>query len=247
MPRNIKIAAITVSTLDGMLRENYARALRLGQIALSGKPDLILFPEAFAAGYCGVDLAPYAEELDGPWPRKFRTLSRRGRCLVLFGMLERAPEGIRNVVVLFDRGELIGVHAKHSLWPDREMPYRDEPSLMVPGPGLDIFPTRFGRVAPLICYESVIEENWHQVAERGAELVLSPYNCTGDPAHNNLKYSPMFKLPSAWTDKTGTTYLGEKWIPNLGTAGAVDAQGKVLAKSAPGVEEIVHVELESRP
>lgn len=239
----IRIAAIAVATVDGMVAENYARALRLGEIALSSKPGIILFPEAFAAGYCGTDLRPYAEALDSDYQRRFMDLSRQGDCLVAVGFIEKVSAGVRNTVALYDRGACLGTHSKRSLWVDKKRPYRDEPALMEPGPALEVFPTRFGRTAVVICYENMLAANWDEVAGK-VDFVLSPYNCEGDPSHNNIREAKRLGIPSAWADRTGTVYTGPNgWAPNPGTAGLVDASGTVLAKSEPGVETIVVGEL----
>ena len=239
----IRIAAIAVATVDGMVRENYARALRLGEIALAQKPDIVLFPEAFAAGYCGGDLRPYAEELDGEFPCAFAALSKRGECMVLFGFLERVQGGIANSVAIYDRGQLLGVHRKSSLWCDAERPYRDEPSQFVRGDGIEVFQSRFGPFAVVICYENMLAENWDKIAGR-VGFVLSPYNCEGDPSHNNLREAKRLGIPSAWADRTGTVFSDKGYVPNPGTAGLVSASAEVIARSAPGVEAIVVGELQ---
>ena len=38
----ITFAVLLLSTVDGFVNENYARAIRLCKIALAGKPDIIL-------------------------------------------------------------------------------------------------------------------------------------------------------------------------------------------------------------
>lgn len=77
-PRKVKIAAIALATLDGMLESNYARALRMAEISLQYKPEIILLPEAFAAGYGGQPLAQYAEEVaKSEHLADFRRLSAR--------------------------------------------------------------------------------------------------------------------------------------------------------------------------
>jgi len=234
----VRIAAVAVATVDGMMTENAARALRLSEIALAESPEIVLLPEAFAAGYCGEDLSACAETLDAEVPQRFRRLSCAGGCMVVFGFLAKAPGRIRNAVAVYDRGELVGVHCKHSLWPDARRPYRDEVSLMLPGDGIEVFPTRLGKMAVLTCYENMLAANWDRIASE-ADFVVSPYNCQGDPAHNNVKHAKRLALPSAWADRTGTVYAGEKYMPNLGTAGLVDGGGTVIAKSEPGVEAIV--------
>jgi predicted amidohydrolase len=77
----IKVAAISIATVDGLVEANYQRALRLTEIAIDSSPDIVLLPETFAAGYCGTDLAPYAETRESPWLKAFRELSRKGDCM----------------------------------------------------------------------------------------------------------------------------------------------------------------------
>ena len=78
--RKVKIAAIALATVDGMLENNYARGLRMAEISLQYQPDIILLPEAFAAGYCGRALAEFAEEVaTSEHLAKFRRLSAQTR------------------------------------------------------------------------------------------------------------------------------------------------------------------------
>jgi len=242
----IKIVAIALATVDGMVEANYARALRLAEISLKHKPDIILLPEAFAAGYCGKALADYAEEVEkSAHLAKFRKLSAQAGCMVVLGYLEKA-EGdrrVRNAVVIYDRGEVIGRHYKHSLWVDSRRPYRDEPSLMIPGKEIEVFQTRFGRLAVLICYENMLAANWDAIGGK-VDFVLSPYNCQGDPARNNITHAKRLAIPSAWADRTGTVYCGDGYMMNPGTAGIVDSSGKVIAHSQMGAEVIAVGEIQ---
>jgi len=238
--RKIKIAAIALATVDGMLENNYARALRMGEISLKHKPDIILFPEAFAAGYCGGELARYAEDVaTSEHLAKFRRLSADSGCMILVGYLEKVEDDqrVRNAVVIFDRGEIVGRHYKHSLWVDKYRPYRDEPSLMVPGEEIEVFSTRLGRFAVLICYENTLAANWDVLSGR-VDYVLSPYNCEGDPSIYNTSNSKRLAIPSAWADRTGTVYAGDRYAMNPGTAGVVDANGNEIVHSQPGTEVI---------
>jgi predicted amidohydrolase len=237
--KDITVAAIAVATVDGMVDANYQRAIRLAEISLAEKPDIILLPEAFAAGYCSDDLRPFGENIhDSPYLQAFRRISADGGCMVLTGFLESVSAGVRNSVVIFDRGEVIGVHAKRSLWPDDERPYRDERQLLVPGDSLEIFPSRFGDFATLICYENMLDANWDEIAGR-VSFVLSPYNCEDDPSRHNIYNAIRLGIPSAWANRTGTVYSSTGYRNNPGTAGITDAKGNIIAISKPGVEEIV--------
>jgi predicted amidohydrolase len=239
----IRIAAIALATVDGLFESNNQRAVRLAEIAAAERPDVILLPEAYAAGYPGPDVRAFGEDLaTSPVQAEFRRISREAGCLLVVGCLEAFPDGVRNAAVLYDRGERIGIHYKSSLWPDDERPYRDERALLLPGYGVEVFDTRFGRCAILICYENMIVDNWDALAGR-VDFVLSPYNCEGDPSHNNLREAQRLSIPSAWADRTGTVYSSDGWRVNPGTAGLVDGAGTVIAKSDPAVEAIVVGEL----
>ncbi|MFC1508994.1 carbon-nitrogen hydrolase family protein [Candidatus Omnitrophota bacterium] len=235
----ITFTALSLSTLDGMVDENYSRALRLCEIALAGKPDIILLPEAFAAGYCATDLTPFAEPRDSNHIERFRALSDAGGVMIILGFLEKCGEGIKNAAIVFDRGFEIGIHYKKNLWPDKKRPYRDELSLMVPGTGMEVFDTRYGKFSLFICYENKFDENWEQAASQ-ADFIISPYNCEVDPAKNNIDGAKKFGLLSVWADRTGTVWAGDSFKPNMGTAGIVDHEGNIIAYSQAGVEEIVN-------
>ena len=106
--RKVKIAAIPVATVDGMLEANYARALRLAEISLKDKPDIVLLPEAFAAGYCGRPLGEFAEDGDkSEHLAGFRKLSAVGDCMFVVCYLEKVPGEKRgaDVVAIYDRGK----------------------------------------------------------------------------------------------------------------------------------------------
>lgn len=235
----LTIAAISVATIDGLFEANYQRAVRLTEIAAADRPDLILLPEAFAAGYPGPDVRAFGENLDSsPWQAAFLRISRETGCMVVVGCLVGGAAGVRNAAVIYDHGERLGVHYKSSLWPDAERPYRDECTLLLPGQGIEVFDTRLGRLAIIICYENMLAKTWDGIAGK-VDFVLSPYNCEGDPAHNNLREATRLGIPSAWADRTGTVFAGDEWHSNPGTAGLVDAHGTLIAASDPGVEAIV--------
>ncbi len=184
-------------------------------------------------------LAEFAEEVaTSEHLAKFRRLSAQTRLMVVLGYLEKVAgdRRVRNAIAIFDRGQLLGRHYKHNLWPDSQRPYRDEPSLMVPGKEIEVFHTRLGRFAILTCYENSFAANW-QALRGKVDFVLSPYNCQGDPSYQNIGNAKRRAIPSAWADRTGTVYCGDgRYMMNPGTAGLVGADGKTIAQSRSGTE-----------
>ena len=85
-------------------------------------------------------------------------------------------------------------------------------------------------------------EHWEQIAPQ-VDFILCSWNCDNDPAHHPIQKSRRMGIPSAWSDRTGLVYDHEDYRPNRGSAGLVDAEGHVIARSPPGVEQIVVGEL----
>ncbi len=240
-PGKVKIAAISVATVDGMFDANYERAVRLVEISLMDKPDIIILPEAFAGGYCGKPLSAFGEDSEtSPHLAKFRKLSADGKCILVVCYLEKVPGDtrVRNVAAIYDSGKLLGRHYKHSLWVDHDRPYRDEPSQMIPGGPIEVYRTRFGRFAVLICYENMVPANVDALRGK-VDYILSPYNSEHDLSDINIDSAKRTGIPSAWVDRTGTVFCGSAgYTTNLGTGGIVDAAGHVVARSREGAEEI---------
>ena len=58
------------------------------------------------------------------------------------------------------------------------------------------------------------------------------------PARYDPGNAKRLAIPSAWADRTGTVYCGNDYMMNPGTAGIVDASGRVVAHSQVGAEVV---------
>ena len=114
---------------------------------------------------------------------------------------------------------------------------------MIAGKEIEVFQTRLGCFAVLICYENSIAANWDSLRGK-VDYVLSPYNCEGDQSEHNIRNAKRLAIPSAWADRTGTVYCGNDYMMNRGTAGIVDASGSVVAHSQVGAEVIAVGEIQ---
>ena len=203
----IKVAAISVATMEGNTASNWERGLLLAQTALGvGTPglnrsdvELVLLPEAFAVGYPACDAHGRNCDLLGKAENRttskrlkaFRDLSASSGAMIIMGFIEHVPrskghnyfnQSVQNGVVIYDRGEEVGVHYK--TWiagcatppPANCRPWRDETRLLVQGSGVEAWDTRLGRFAIYTCSENMKAGGWNK--HKGAiDFVLSPYNC----------------------------------------------------------------------
>ncbi|MBI2843205.1 MAG: carbon-nitrogen hydrolase family protein [Armatimonadetes bacterium] len=217
--RSVRVACLPIRSVSGNLELNYRRAERVIEQIFEKKikPDIIILPEIFGSGYYpSTDLRPYAEDRDSKYLQRLRGLSKKGDCMIIVGFLLKVENGIKNSAVIYDRGVELGIHSKSSLFVSKTDPRSDEVTLLVPGDGIEVWDTRFGKFAVLLCYENIApEDNWSKVASR-VDYILSLYDHGGDPVDINIGKSKQHGKPSAWTNATGT-------------AGGTDTKGNVIA------------------
>lgn len=140
----------------------------------AGDADLVVLPEAFARdfGEAGSDLAPWAEDLDGPFATRLRELSETGPAW-LGGMFERGDDPARplNTLVLAQRGRVSSYRKIHLY---DSFGY-EESRTVSPGPlepatvDLDGFP-----LGLMTCYDLRFPELARALAVAGAEALVVP-------------------------------------------------------------------------
>jgi len=149
----IRLGLAQIEPALGLPDRNLDLHLAAIEAARAQRLDLLLFPELSLTGYLLKDLVP---EIARPWPDPFfAPLVEASRTLDLaFGFVERG-EGLlsHNSLAYLSGGRLLHLHRKAYL-PTYGM--FDEQRFFAAGDGLQAFPTRFGRLALLIC-----EDLWH--------------------------------------------------------------------------------------
>jgi len=118
------------------------------------------------------DIPRLAEPLDGPSVRRVSELSQELGCGIVFGMPEQdtAVRGhVFNSAVLTLPDGSIGVYRKCHL--ANFGPF-DEKRYFTAGRDLPVFPTPWGNIGLIICYDLFLPETVKTMALRGAELVV---------------------------------------------------------------------------
>jgi predicted amidohydrolase len=169
-PRPLTVAVIRGRPPEPATAES-ARAYWAAQLeqAAASRPDLVCLPECLNQAGTGLPAQAVAEPLDGPM---FQLLAEHAVRLGAYvgGCYYEDDDGyVFNTAVLLDRGgRRVGHYRKiHPYWPE-------EPDGVAPGDDLPVFPTEFGAVGIMICYDSWFGETARVLALKGAELVLFP-------------------------------------------------------------------------
>jgi nitrilase len=155
--------------------------------------DLIVFPEAFVPGtpiwidsrpiWDGDDqwfamLADQAVVVPSETTARLGAAAREANAYLVIGVDEREPSGstIYNTLLYFDpQGNLLGKHRKL-------MPTGSERTVWGMGDGstLDTYPTPFGRVGGLICWENYMPLARFYLYSQGVDVWVAPTLAPGD-------------------------------------------------------------------
>lgn len=240
----MRACLIPLRTIPCRPDENFAELERRLSEAARFSPDLVCLPECTLTGYLyeEADLERFAEPLEGPSARRLAELARRFGVFLCAGLLERAPEGVYDSALLFDRlGGLILHHRK----------IEEKPPFLC-GRLFRCAPTELGRLGILICGD-LFNESVARQAVGQVDILLVPL------ARSFAGRSPD---PNRWAAEERQAYLEagrslrttvclvnalEVGVeePAFGGALAVGADGRLLAESPHGSDQLLCVEVGS--
>lgn len=167
-------------------RENLRRALRRVTSAADRGARIVCLPELFRTQYFCQEQNPdcfdLAEPVPGPTTDSLSAAAASLGVVIVGSVFERRTAGVyHNTAVVFDAdGELLGRYRKMHI-PDDPLYY--EKFYFTPGDlGFPVFATRFGRVAPLVCWDQWFPEAARLAALAGAELLVYPTAIGWHPA-----------------------------------------------------------------
>jgi agmatine deiminase len=157
---------------------NIAKAIRMVCQASSKGAQVVCLSELFTSPYFpreeGRDASAYEDTVPGPLSLRLSDISKElGVVLVAGSVFERSGRKTYNTSMVFDAdGRMLGSYRKVHIPHD---PGFYEQGYVAPGDlGFKVFQTRFGRIAPLICYDQWFPEAARIVSLMGAELIVYP-------------------------------------------------------------------------
>jgi predicted amidohydrolase len=140
------------------------------------KPDLVVFPEAFACdfGKPGTDISEFAEAMDGPFVQAMTSLAEQHAVTVIAGMFERSEDPGRpyNTLAVVDAGGLRAAYRKMHLYDS--FGYKESDRLLageVKPVVLDIGGLGVGLMT---CYDLRFPELARELTRQGADLIVAP-------------------------------------------------------------------------
>ena len=135
--------------------------------------DIYIFGELFLSGYyCKDEFRNLAEPLNGPSITTLKKIAKEKNCSIVFGMPlqdENVKGLLYNAAVLIQPSGQVNSYKKWFLpnfGPFEEKLFFDE------GNDIPVFPTSFGTIGLLICYDIYFPELSKALALQGADIII---------------------------------------------------------------------------
>jgi len=195
-----------------------------------------------------------AETIPGPSTKAFQTLAKKHRVVIIGSLFEKRASGLyHNTAVIIDAdGKLLGVYRKMHI-PDDPLFY--EKFYFTPGDtGFKAWPTRYGKIGVLICWDQWYPEAARLTAMAGAEILFYPtaigwhplekkeYGANQHGAWETIQRSHAVANGCyvAAINRIGTeTPVGGDGLEFWGQSFIAGTSGQVLAKASVDQEEIL--------
>jgi len=242
---------------------NLKTTLALAERAARQGANIICTQELFRSQYfCQSENHDYfqlAEPIPGPSTAAFQKLAQKHGVVVIASLFEKRASGLyHNTAVIIDAdGSLLGIYRKMHI-PDDPLFY--EKFYFTPGDtGFRAWPTRFGKVGVLICWDQWYPEAARLTALQGAEILFYPTAIGWHPAEK-AEYG--VNQHSAWEtiqrshavangcyvaacNRIGhETPIGGPGLEFWGQSFVAGTSGQIIAKASPDQEEVLLVPVE---
>jgi N-carbamoylputrescine amidase len=165
---------------------NLRKTLALVERAAKSGAQIICTQELFCSQYfCqseDYENFKLAEKIPGPTTAAFCRLARKHQVVIIASLFERRAAGVyHNTAVVIDAdGSLLGRYRKMHI-PDDPRYY--EKFYFTPGDlGFQAWPTRYGKIGVLICWDQWYPEAARLTAMQGAEILFYPTAIGWHPA-----------------------------------------------------------------
>ena len=254
--QKVSIGLIQTSVSED-LNQNLKRTIKKVEDALFQGASIICLQELYRSVYFPqqerIDASCFAEIIPGESTETFSALAKKYDAVILIPIFEKAGDKYYNsVAVVNSDGELLPIYRKTHIPHDPlfyEKNYFEEGNI-----GFKVYETKYGKIAPLICYDQWFPEAARVVTLMGADIIFYPTAIGWIAGEENPSEGD-------WHDAWETVMRGHAIangvhvaaVNRVGQEGSLrfwgssfvcDSFGKVLARAGSSAEEALVVEVD---
>ena len=260
-PQTVQLGLVQMVCSEDV-EANSRRACELVREAAGRGANVVCLPELFRSPYfCQTedhDHFALAESVPGPSTEMFGALAKELGVVIVASLFERRTAGIyHNTTAVLDAdGSYLGMYRKMHI-PDDPLFY--EKFYFTPGDlGFRVFPTKFGRLGVLICWDQWYPEAARLTALQGADILFYPTAIGWHPAEKeeygaaqhdsweliqrshavangcyvvSVNRTGFEATPGATANDEGIEFWGQSFL--------CDTSGQVIARASADAEEVL--------
>jgi predicted amidohydrolase len=234
----MKIAVAQLQCKKGDIYNNISNHIELIKIAIGNKVDLIVFPELSITSYEPTIVHEINFTYDDKKLNIFQELSDKFNIIIGVGLPLKTNNGINISLMFFDKNKERQVYSKQIIHSD-ETPYFTEGKQQL---YLNI---NNNKIAPAICYESMLEKHHEQVFNNGANIYLVSVAKSKDGVEKS--YNLYQKISTKYTSYVLMSNLigeSDNFI-NYGNSGIWNKQGELMCNFDEKEEGILILDVEN--